>query len=123
MFDPDTDTYAYWFGYTFATVKQKAGEGDALCIVTLRQFCDHSRMAIDADREVLEQASSDDAKRSAGLAAQDALHAAARAAGYTDTAARNIASFSRRVPDTPGLRLAGVFECEPDPSCGQDGAA
>ena len=106
MFDPDTDTYAYWFGYMFATVKQKAGEGDALCIDTLRQFCDHSRMAIDADREVLEQASSDDAKRSAGLAAQDALHAAARAAGYTDTAARNIAGFSRRVPDTPGLRLA-----------------
>ena len=81
MFDPDTDTYAYWFGYMFATVKEKAREGDKLCIDTLQQFCDHSRLAIDADREVLE----------------------ATAPG-----------FSRKVPDTPALRLAGVFACNPD---------
>jgi len=108
MFDPDTDTYAYWFGYMFATVKKTAGNGDALSINSLREFCDHSRFALDTDREVLEQAVSnprDLAQKSAGLEAQDA-------------------QFSRRVPDTPGLRLAGVFECEPDPSCGaRDGAA
>ena len=81
MFDPDTDTYAYWFGYMFATVKKTASDGDALSIATLRQFCDHSRFATDADREVLE----------------------ATAPG-----------FSRKVPDTPALRLAGVFACNPD---------
>ena len=31
--------------------------------------------------------------------------------------------FSRKVPDTPGLRLVGAFGCDPDESCGQDGAA
>ena len=105
MFDPDTDTYAYWFGYMFATVKEKAREGDKLCVDTLQQFCDHSRLAVDTDREVLEQAVSHDlADKSAGLEAQDA-------------------EFSRKVPDTPGLRLAGVFGCNPDESCGQDDAA
>ena len=32
-------------------------------------------------------------------------------------------TFSRKVPDTPGLRLVGAFHCDPDPSCGQDSAA
>ena len=33
-------------------------------------------------------------------------------------------NYSRKVPDTPVLRLAGAFHCDPDPSCGQkDGAA
>ena len=31
--------------------------------------------------------------------------------------------FSCKVPDTPGLRLVGAFGCDPDESCGQDGAA
>jgi len=81
MFDPDTDTYAYWFGYMFATVKEKARDGDKLCIDTLQQFCDHSRLAVDDDRKVLEATK---------------------------------VGFSRKVPDTPALRLAGVFACNPD---------
>ena len=32
-------------------------------------------------------------------------------------------TYSRKVPDTPALRLVGAFHCDPDPSCGQDGAA
>jgi len=33
-------------------------------------------------------------------------------------------NYSRKVPDTPALRLVGGFGCDPDPSCGQkDGAA
>jgi hypothetical protein len=33
-------------------------------------------------------------------------------------------NYSRKVPDTPALRLVGGFHCDPDPSCGQkDGAA
>ena len=32
-------------------------------------------------------------------------------------------TYSRKVPDTPALRLVGAFHCEPDESCGQDGAA
>ena len=27
-------------------------------------------------------------------------------------------NWSRKVPDTPALRLAGSFHCDPDPSCG-----
>ena len=157
MFDPDKDTYAYWFGYMFATVKKTAGNGDALSINSLRKFCDHSRFALDTDREVLEQAVSnprDLAQKSAGLEAQDATRCAAL--GYpnrtvgpitcqlpkghagehgawqyaeTQTGAEYLwhnesPGFSRRVPDTPGLRLAGVFECQPDESCGaRDGVA
>jgi hypothetical protein len=29
-------------------------------------------------------------------------------------------TYSRKVPDTPALRLVGAFHCDPDPSCGQD---
>jgi hypothetical protein len=38
-------------------------------------------------------------------------------------------TYSRKVPDTPALRLVGAleslgaFHCDPDESCGQDGAA
>ena len=134
MFDPDKDTYAYWFGYMFQTVKGMARRThDKSCVDALRVFVETSRLAQPTDLEALDKALSDDdplyqgnrddAEKSAGLEAQDLLYEAARKAGYTDTAAHNIAGFSRRVPDTPGLRLAGVFECEPDPSCGQDGAA
>ena len=129
------DSAGYWMGYMLGTVKDVARRThDKSCVDALRQFCETSRWALDMDHEALDKALSDDdplyegnrddAERSAGLEAQDALYAAARAAGYTDTAARNIAGFSRRVPDTPGLRLAGVFECDPDESCGaRDGAA
>ena len=129
------DTHAYWMGYMLQTVKDMARRThDKSCVDALRVFVETSRLAQPTDLEALDKALSDDdplyqgnrddAEKSAGLEAQDLLYEAARKAGYTDTAAHNIAGFSRRVPDTPGLRLAGVFECEPDPSCGaRDGAA
>ena len=110
------DNHGYWFGYMLGTVKDCARRThDKSCIDSLRVFCETSRLAQPSDVEALDKALSDDdplyegnrddAERSAGLEAQDA-------------------EFSRRVPDTPGLRLAGVFECQPDESCGaRDGAA
>jgi len=129
------DTHAYWMGYMLQTVKDMARRThDKSCVDALRVFVETSRLAQPTDLEALDKALSDDdplyqgnrddAEKSAGLEAQDLLYEAARKAGYTDTAAHNIAGFSRRVPDTPGLRLAGVFECQPDESCGaRDGAA
>ena len=109
------DTRAYWMGYMIGTVKNVARRThDPSAVDALRVFCNTSSFATDRDREALDlidsgddplyQGNRDDAERSAGLEQQDI--------------------FSRRVPDTPGLRLAGVFECEPDESCGaRDGAA
>ena len=128
------DTHAYWMGYMLGTVKDMARRThDRSCVDALRVFVETSRLAQPHDLESLEAALSDDdplyegnkecAETSAGLEAQDMLYQAARKAGYTDAAAHNISGFSRRTPDTPALRLAGVFACDPDPSCGQDGAA
>ena len=138
MMRDDDDTMAFWMGYMLGTVKDIARRThDPSCVDALRQFCDNSRFVQDHDREALNlidsgndplyQGNIDDAERSANLAAQearDSLYQAARAAGYTDAAAHNIAGFSRKAPDTPALRLAGAFHCDPDPSCEQkDGAA
>jgi len=149
------DTHAYWMGYMIQTVKDAARRThDKSCVDALRVFVETSRLAQPNDLEALNKALGDDdplyegnrdnAERSAGLEAQDdALYEAARASGYTHVAARKIAGFSRCVPDTPALRLAGrpvdvpswqggrsgysdeglAFHCDPDPSCGQDGAA
>ena len=135
MMRDDDDTMAFWMGYMLGTVKDCARRThDKSCIDSLRVFVKTSQLVqlsdiealnkIDSGDDPLYQGNRDDAEKSAGLEAQDLLYEAARKAGYTDTAAHNIAGFFRRVPDTPGLRLAGVFECEPDPSCGaRDGAA
>ena len=128
------DTRDYWFGYMLGTVKDCARRThDKSCIDSLRVFVETSRLAQPSDLEALDKALSDndplyqgnrdDAERSAGLEAQDVLSEAARAAGYTIIPISDFPGLSRKVPDTPALRLAGVFECEPDPSCGQDGAA
>ena len=114
MFDPDTDTYAYWMGYMIQTVKDAARRThDKSCVDALRVFVETSRLAQPNDLEALNKALGDDdplyegnreyADKSAGLEAQDV--------------------FFRQTPDTPALRLGGMFRCEPDPSCGQDGAA
>ena len=108
------DIPAYWFGYMLGTVKDIARRThDRSCVDALRQFCNTSSLANDLDRAALSLIDSGNdplyqgfvecAEMSAGLEAQD--------------------TFSRKVPDTPALRWAGVFACEPDPSCGQDGAA
>ena len=76
-------------GYFLGTVKDMARRThDKSCIDTLRVFCDTSELATHLDREELEKALSD----------SDPLYQ-----GY-----------SRQVPDTPALRLAGVFACNPD---------
>jgi len=83
------DTHAYWMGYFLGTVKDMARRThDRSCIDTLRVFCDTSELATHLDREELEKALSD----------SDPLYQ-----GY-----------SRQVPDTPALRLAGAFHCNPD---------
>ena len=83
------DNHAYWMGYFLGTVKDMARRThDKSCIDTLRVFCDSSELATHLDREELEKALSD----------SDPLYQ-----GY-----------SRQVPDTPALRLAGVFACNPD---------
>ena len=110
------DNHAYWMGYFLGTVKDMARRThDKSCIDTLRVFCDTSELATHLDREALEQALSD----------SDPLYQ-----GY-----------SRQVPDTPALRLAGLpvdipswrggrsgyfdegLGCHPDESCGQKGGA
>ena len=83
------DNHAYWMGYFLGTVKDMARRThDKSCIDTLRVFCDTSELATHLDREELEKALSD----------SDPLYQ-----GY-----------SRQVPDTPALRLASVFACNPD---------
>lgn len=85
----DDDIYAYWMGYMLGTVKDVARRThDRSAVDALRVFCETSRLAENSDREALEQALSD----------SDPLYQ-----GY-----------SRQVPDTPALRLAGVFACDPD---------
>jgi hypothetical protein len=83
------DTHAYWMGYMLQTVKDMARRThDKSCVDALRVFVETSRLAQPNDLEALDKALSDD----------DPLYR-----GY-----------SRQVPDTPALRLAGVFACNPD---------
>jgi len=89
----EDDNHAFWMGYMLQTVKDVARRThDQSCVDALRAFCDTSALAKDADREALEKALSDDDI-------------------YYD-------NYSRKVPDTPVLRLAGAFHCDPDESCG-----
>ena len=130
------DNRGYWFGYMLGTVKDCARRThDPSCVDALRAFVETSRLAQPTDVEALDKALSDDdplyqgnrddAERSAGLETQDRRHGPACSEnGILGMTNKEIESFSRRVPDTPGLRLAGVFECQPDESCGaRDGAA